>query len=1378
MEGKLRRLGAVARDLNIGKATIVDFLRGAGFMDINPNSKLDEIMYGLLVEEFAGHRLLSLQEGKMMEEQSSEDKHPQTVQLDGNSIVESASLEERYPVGTILLAKISLKIEPGTLVLDIANGVNGTVSILDLAWNLARAEQLFSEYNEGDQLKVVVEESTARFQHLRLSVRHLLTKPSESEEWSKLKLGTQISGEIVDQLTNGNIVKLENGLTAICYDTHNGNKFTVLKKDSTTNLVVVSSGEERNDERIGANVEEQISPSRLVRPSSFDLKDTVLSSLEEFKQSLLFGFADEDEKEFLENAFRVEQNLFSRELIHSAPIHLKFEFGSPTWETFESQIVPGILNVDNSDNTSTKKAIKSIEQEKFWIRINKKRNSQDHLFSIYNEKLNFHGLVTQVDDDACHLVPFAVAFGKKNSMAGKGKKSGAQYGSFQLSGSISICPPSKSLSGEQSRLEQYFVDRLRIKHRALEIYERLRLKSGEIMRSEGEALQIFDKFLEYQEDYTRKNQPEPIALKGIKRTHGVEHQITWTLPPDVEDYFGEEEGEVFLDLREKVDSTKKDQDFDFQKIGTARAIQINESWKLMVDESIPLDEVKALFIQKKASVRQFQVQREIIRDFFDKKLRLDHIENLLVRPERIKEPDYPEVKFENEFLRLTEKEQSDNNQLKAVRKAVGNKNIFLVQGPPGTGKTTVIAEVIKQLVDRKEKILVAGQTHIAVDNVLEKLCKEDDLSLIRLGNKNRVLDSVKHFHTSEQVKLYTGDFQQFINVQLEIIKQFAGGADKVAVRQLVKEMVGKYNEPLRDKLAGFNFRFLDLLSSGSVMHEEAIEITLDKWKEDLETGLDELITPLLYGSVDVVFATCIGIKSDREFTETEFKFDTVIIDEAGKANLAESLVAVSMAKKVILVGDQMQLPPYIDGNLIDPEIKGSFTDSKFGKYFVIEDVEHALKTSFFEFLVNRIQSNEFPNSNLEMLNYQHRMHPNIGQFVSESFYDGRVNMGSKTRLNTIDLPEPFDREVTFINTGSYSEPFEKSVGFSAVNETEAATIVQNILPQLMEGGLQASEIAVIAPYKSQVALIKEEIENSGNQLFAGIEVATLDSFQGMEFDVVIFSFTRSAAPHQENQKVGFLDDARRLNVAFSRAKKKLILIGNSDTLRRKTSHFDRLFDYTQLFRDLVTLSRNPEKGHYCDLTDFKGLKSAFERFKEKYAVGSVLEGSVKVILDFGIIVTVDGQDGLVHKSNFDISEIKDVSSMFEVNQKVKVMVTKYDNRQERISFGIKQIASNKLKKKSKKQETLDEWQILKAKHAEGQFVTGKVKNVLNYGVFVKLSKNFDGLVHISQLDPAKRHNLVKNYPIGSEITSQLIEYKDLGMKISLSESMFLLSKKK
>ena len=128
-----------------------------------------------------------------------------------------------------------------------------------------------------------------------------------------------------------------------------------------------------------------------------------------------------------------------------------------------------------------------------------------------------------------------------------------------------------------------------------------------------------------------------------------------------------------------------------------------------------------------------------------------------------------------------------NNQVKAVRKAVGNKNIFLIQGPPGTGKTTVIAEVVQQLINRGEKVLVSSQTHIAVDNVLEKLSEIENLNLLRIGTYSKLNDNIKRFHINGWIKFYAEDYSRYSQNNLKFLKQFYKQSSTVSDKEEQKE---------------------------------------------------------------------------------------------------------------------------------------------------------------------------------------------------------------------------------------------------------------------------------------------------------------------------------------------------------------------------------------------------------------------------------------------------------------------------------------------------------------------------------------------------------------------------------------------------------------
>ena len=167
----------------------------------------------------------------------------------------------------------------------------------------------------------------------------------------------------------------------------------------------------------------------------------------------------------------------------------------------------------------------------------------------------------------------------------------------------------------------------------------------------------------------------------------------------------------------------------------------------------------------------------------------------------------------------------------------------------------------------------------------------------------------------------------------------------------------------------------------------------------------------------------------------------------------------------------------------------------------------------------------------------------------------------------------------------------------------------------------------------------------------------------MEFDVIVFSFTRSASPEQKNKKVGFLDDARRLNVAFSRAKKKLILVGNSETLTDSRSHFDVLFNYTGLFSKLVDLSKNDQIGKFVNLTDFKDLKTNFQLNRSKLKVGKSFQCELKFTFDKPdykghIFYIIGGVEGMFRDGNKEYD--------FEKNKEYSMYISYINNEKETI----------------------------------------------------------------------------------------------------------------
>ncbi|KAF1084971.1 Serine/threonine-protein kinase PrkC [Sporotomaculum syntrophicum] len=274
----------------------------------------------------------------------------------------------------------------------------------------------------------------------------------------------------------------------------------------------------------------------------------------------------------------------------------------------------------------------------------------------------------------------------------------------------------------------------------------------------------------------------------------------------------------------------------------------------------------------------------------------------------------------------------------------------------------------------------------------------------------------------------------------------------------------------------------------------------------------------------VVAATCLGIAATPSIHNLEF--DYVIVDEAGRATPPEVLVPIIRGKKIILVGDQKQLPPIIDSSLTTQQLKQFHLDRK------------QLEETLFEKLFNSV-SNEVKCTLLE----QYRMHPNIGKLVSSAFYDGQLVSKTNAEAMAHGLTW-WPKTVLWLSTSNLEERFEHTDGTSKLNRCEAKIIV-NFLEEI-EKQYQASgkkkEIAIITGYTAQKQLLRTliDVEDKKRWRSLKLEIDTVDAFQGRETDIVIYSLVRS----NTEKSLGFIKDYRRLNVALSRAKQFLIIVGD------------------------------------------------------------------------------------------------------------------------------------------------------------------------------------------------------------------------------------------
>jgi ATP-dependent RNA/DNA helicase IGHMBP2 len=289
--------------------------------------------------------------------------------------------------------------------------------------------------------------------------------------------------------------------------------------------------------------------------------------------------------------------------------------------------------------------------------------------------------------------------------------------------------------------------------------------------------------------------------------------------------------------------------------------------------------------------------------------------------------------------------------------------------------------------------------------------------------------------------------------------------------------------------------------------------------------IEDQVTAMILGKARVVCSTVTGLDRDRLGGKT---FDWCIMDEASQTTEPAAWIPLQFANRIVFAGDHQQLPPTV----LSPEaVRGGFNIS----------------------LMQRLLEDNAPR---KMLNVQYRMHQDIMSFSSEVFYDGNLQADQAVRTALLaDLPQVASTPLTttpihFIDTAgaSYDEEPEPD-GESRMNPQEAELVIKKV-NNLLESGVSAEKISVISPYSAQVKLLRELIKEPA------IEIDSVDGFQGREKEVVIVSLVRS----NREGEVGFLADTRRMNVALTRAKRKLIVIGDSATI---TNHpfYEKMVKY-------------------------------------------------------------------------------------------------------------------------------------------------------------------------------------------------------------------------
>jgi len=318
---------------------------------------------------------------------------------------------------------------------------------------------------------------------------------------------------------------------------------------------------------------------------------------------------------------------------------------------------------------------------------------------------------------------------------------------------------------------------------------------------------------------------------------------------------------------------------------------------------------------------------------------------------------------------------------------------------------------------------------------------------------------------------------------------------------------------------------------------------LQRWKSivfNQQTGrVNSDVAELILKGYRVIGATCVGL-AEKRIGLDRLEFDLVIIDEAGKGLPGELMIPINRAIKVILIGDHKQLPPTVHPALEDPEA------------IELEDRTYCKDEMFSKSLFERLFE-DCPDTNKGMLKTQYRMPEVIGNLVSHFFYEGQLESGEITKQKQLIF---FPEHINWIDMSHDKKYYERTDKGSPYNLREAQ-VVCSIIQLLSENISADNKIAVITPYKGQKRTIEREL-NTYNLLLPQVKVNTIDAFQGDEAEIVLYCTTRSKIPTQ------FFSDIARLNVAFSRAKSEILIIGSRKYFNRfpSDSTANKIAEYT------------------------------------------------------------------------------------------------------------------------------------------------------------------------------------------------------------------------
>ena len=447
----------------------------------------------------------------------------------------------------------------------------------------------------------------------------------------------------------------------------------------------------------------------------------------------------------------------------------------------------------------------------------------------------------------------------------------------------------------------------------------------------------------------------------------------------------------------------------------------------------------------------------------------------------------------------------NRTQEEAVNKVLWAKDVAIVHGPPGTGKTTTLVEAIYETLRRENQVLVCAQSNMAVDWISEKLV-DRGVNVLRIGNPTRVNDKMLSF-------TYERRFEAHPDYEL-----------LWSIRKAIRELRGHRKR-------------------GDERYHQKVERLKER-----ATELEVRINAQLFGEARVIACTLVG--SANRLLDGQ-KFGTLFIDEAAQALEAACWIPIRKVSRVILAGDHCQLPPTVKSLA-------------------------ALKAGLGKTLMERIVENK-PEV-VTLLKMQYRMNEEIMRFSSDWFYGNQVESAPEVKYRSIldlDIPmtwidtsEIRNEELEMRNSSLFKEEFVGE-SFGRINKAEAELTLlalENYFKKIGKERIldERIDVGIISPYRAQVQYLRRQLKKKEwvKPYRHLISVNTVDGFQGQERDIILISLVRA----NDEGQIGFLRDLRRMNVAITRARMKLIILGDASTMTRHP-FYKKLYDYIELIGD-------------------------------------------------------------------------------------------------------------------------------------------------------------------------------------------------------------------